>query len=83
VTYKVKANLELEEEVIKLEKNRAGRFVLATNILDKNKLTSDALLKNTKNNKLLKEVLLFSKTLYSLPIVSFLKILNELKLWRC
>ncbi len=83
MTYKVKANLELEEEVIKLEKNRAGRFVLATNILDKNKLTSDALLKNTKNNKLLKEVLLFSKTLYSLPIVSFLKILNELKLWRC
>ncbi len=71
VTYKVKANLELEEEVIKLEKNRAGRFVLATNILDKNKLTSDALLKKYKEQQaaergfaFLKDPLFFADSIF-------------------
>ena len=71
LTYKVQANLEREEEVIKLEKNRAGRFVLATNILDKNKLTSDALLKKYKEQQaaergfaFLKDPLFFADSIF-------------------
>ena len=71
LTYKVQANLEREEAVIKLEKNRAGRFVLATNILDKNKLTSNTLLKKYKEQQaaergfaFLKDPLFFADSIF-------------------
>ncbi|MDM3848139.1 MAG: IS1634 family transposase [Aphanizomenon gracile PMC638.10] len=42
IKYQVKSQIETREEVIETEKIKAGRFILATNILDKNELSDEA-----------------------------------------
>ena len=85
VSYTLKVFLEQEPEAIKLYQRRAGRFILATNILEEGELTPDEMLSKYKEQQsnLLKEVFALLKTLYSLLIVCFLSLLKELKLWQC
>ena len=47
--YQVKAGLDLKNHVIKNEKKRAGRFILATKILDDSELSDDEMLAEYKN----------------------------------
>jgi transposase len=51
ISYKVQADLELDEQVVAAEKNRAGRFVLATNVLDSSQLSPDEVLTKYKEQQ--------------------------------
>ncbi len=51
IYYKVQADLELYKQVVEAEKKRAGRFILATNVLDSSKLTSDEVLTKYKEQQ--------------------------------
>ena len=42
--YKVEVKVSLRESKIELEKKRSGRFILATNVLDKMELTTEDML---------------------------------------
>ncbi len=82
-SYQVQAELELNLAAIERLKKRAGRFVLATNDLEKKRLSSEDILKNIKGNKLRKEDFLFSKTPAFLPTVSFSNLPIELRSGPC
>nr|WP_275993565.1 IS1634 family transposase [Argonema antarcticum] len=41
IKYQVKGRLEIRLSVIEAEKTKAGRFILATNVVDNNELTND------------------------------------------
>ncbi len=49
--YKVQTTLELDTQAIEVLHKRAGRFVLATNDLDKKRLTSEGILKKYKEQQ--------------------------------
>ncbi|NEP06838.1 MAG: IS1634 family transposase [Okeania sp. SIO2G4] len=46
--YRIKGNLVLNSELVNKEKNRAGRFILATNVLEHQFLSDDELLREYK-----------------------------------
>lgn len=48
ISYRIQANLERDESVIELELRRAGRFVLATNVLDTQQLSPQEMLEEYK-----------------------------------
>ena len=48
IKYQVKGQIETREEVIESEKIKAGRFILATNVLDKNELSDEQVLEEYK-----------------------------------
>lgn len=48
ITYRIQATLVRDESVIEQEKRRAGRFVLATNVLDTKQLSADEMLQEYK-----------------------------------
>lgn len=48
ITYRIRASLEQDKSVIEQEKRRAGRFVLATNVLDIQQLSLEDMLEEYK-----------------------------------
>jgi transposase len=50
-SYKITATLELKTIVVKAEQQQAGRFILATNILDTQQLSNDEMLSKYKNQQ--------------------------------
>jgi transposase len=50
-SYKITASLELKTDVVEREKKQAGRFILATNVLDTQQLTNDEMLIKYKNQQ--------------------------------
>jgi len=63
--YQVDALLELKETALAVEIKRAGRFILATNVIDTKELSDDDALR-IRHSSLLSAVSGFSKTLYFL-----------------
>lgn len=51
ITYQIQATLERDTNVIATETNQAGRFVLATNVLDFNELSNDQMLSKYKEQQ--------------------------------
>lgn len=71
VTYQVQANLVPLEAAIDLEKLRAGRFILATNVLDSQELSAEAALleykdqqANERGFRFLKDPLFFTSSVF-------------------
>ena len=59
IAYQIIGKIKTRPEIRSAEKIKAGRFILATNILDKKEITNQQILKNTKTNKVTKEDLYF------------------------
>ncbi len=51
ITYQIQATLVRDQSVIETETRRAGRFVLATNVLDVNELSNDEMLREYKGQQ--------------------------------
>lgn len=51
LNYKIKASLEQKANVIDTERRQAGRFILATNVLDISQLTPDEMIAKYKNQQ--------------------------------
>jgi len=71
IKYQVKGQIETREEVIEAEKIKAGRFILATNILDKNELSDEKVLEeykaqqsNERGFRFLKDPLFFTSSVF-------------------
>ena len=71
IKYQVKSQIETREEVIETEKIKAGRFILATNILDKNELSDEQVLEEYKSQqsnergfRFLKDPLFFTSSVF-------------------
>ena len=71
IKYQVKGQLETRLSVIEAEKIKAGRFILATNIVDKNELSNDETLKeykaqqsNERGFRFLKDPLFFTSSVF-------------------
>ena len=71
IKYQVTGKIEISEEVIKAEKIKAGRFILATNILDKNELSDEQVLEeykaqqsNERGFRFLKDPLFFTSSVF-------------------
>lgn len=47
--YSATFEIKINQERIRLEKNKAGKFILATNVLNKEELPSEELLLQSKN----------------------------------
>lgn len=69
--YKIQAFLEPDSSVIEVETRQAGRFVLATNVLDVNKLSNDEMLSKYKEQQssergfgFLKDPLFFTNSVF-------------------
>ena len=50
-SYKVTAHLELKSDVVEAERRQAGRFILATNVLEVNQLSPDEMIAKYKNQQ--------------------------------
>lgn len=50
-SYKVTARIELKSDVVEVERQQAGRFILATNVLDVNQLSPDEMIAKYKNQQ--------------------------------
>ncbi len=50
-SYKVTVRLELKSDVVEAERRQAGRFILATNVLDNNQLNPDEMIAKYKNQQ--------------------------------
>ncbi len=50
-SYKLTACLELKSDVVEAERRQAGRFILATNVLDVNQLSSEDMIAKYKNQQ--------------------------------
>lgn len=50
-SYKVTASLEVKSDVVEAEQRQAGRFILATNVLDVNQLSPDEMIAKYKNQQ--------------------------------
>ena len=50
-TYRIQATLVVNETVLEQQRQQAGRFILATNVLDKKQLNNDALLSEYKEQQ--------------------------------
>jgi len=68
--YRLSAQLELQGEKLDLARFQAGRFILATNVLEPKTLT-DEFSRSIRLNNLPKEGSAFLKTLYFLPVAFF------------
>jgi hypothetical protein len=68
--YRLSAQLELQGEKVDLARFQAGRFILATNVLEPKTLT-DEFSRSIRLNNLPKEGSAFLKTLYFLPVAFF------------
>jgi transposase len=71
ITYRVTGELETKLEVIEAEKTQAGRFILATNVIDKNELSNESVLKEYKAQqstergfRFLKDPLFFTSSVF-------------------
>ena len=71
IKYQVKGQIETREEVIESEKIKAGRFILATNVLDKNELSDEQVLEeykaqqsNERGFRFLKDPLFFTSSVF-------------------
>lgn len=71
ITYSVQATLVPNPEVIELEMTRAGRFILATNVLDATELSADDTLREYKDQqsnergfRFLKDPLFFTSSVF-------------------
>jgi transposase len=71
IKYQVKGQIETKEEVIEAEKIKAGRFILATNVLDKNELSDEQVLEEYKAQqsneggfRFLKDPLFFTSSVF-------------------
>jgi transposase len=71
IKYQIKGQIETRMEVIELEKIKAGRFILATNILDKNELSNQQVLleykaqqSNERGFRFLKDPLFFTSSVF-------------------
>lgn len=71
IKYQVKGQIETRVEVIELEKIKAGRFILATNILDKSELSNEQVLleykaqqSNERGFRFLKDPLFFTSSVF-------------------
>ena len=69
--YKISGQVEREESVIEAEKIQAGRFILATNILDRNEVSNQEILKeykgqqsNERGFRFLKDPLFFTSSVF-------------------
>ena len=51
LNYKITASLELKANVVDAERRQAGRFILATNVLDISQLTPDEMIAKYKNQQ--------------------------------
>jgi transposase len=70
-SYKVTAHLELKSDVVEAERRQAGRFILATNVLEVNLLSPDEMIAKYKNQQssergfsFLKDPLLFTDSVF-------------------
>lgn len=71
IKYQVKGQIETRIEVIESEKIKAGRFILATNVLDKNELSNEEILEeykaqqcNERGFRFLKDPLFFTSSVF-------------------
>jgi transposase len=71
IKYQVKGQIVTLEEVIESEKIKAGRFILATNVLDKNELSNEQILEeykaqqsNERGFRFLKDPLFFTSSVF-------------------
>jgi transposase len=71
IKYQVKGQIETSPEVIEAEKIKAGRFILATNVLDKNELSNEEVLEeykaqqsNERGFRFLKDPLFFTSSVF-------------------
>ena len=71
VSYQISGKIETKPEIISAEKIKAGRFILATNILDKNEITNQKILEEYKDQqsnerrfRFLKDPLFFSSSVF-------------------
>jgi hypothetical protein len=71
IKYQVKGQIETREEVLEAEKIKAGRFILATNVLDKNELSDEQVLEeykaqqsNERGFRFLKDPLFFTSSVF-------------------
>jgi transposase len=71
VTYHVKVKSVIDEDVVAREQRKAGRFILATNVLDEQKLSADELLSRYKEQqypergwRFLKDPLFFTSSIF-------------------
>jgi transposase len=71
IKYQIKGQIETRPEVIESEKIKAGRFILATNILDKNELSNEQILEeykaqqcNERGFRFLKDPLFFTSSVF-------------------
>jgi transposase len=71
IKYQVKGQIETKEEVTEAEKIKAGRFILATNVLDKNELSDEQVLEeykaqqsNERGFRFLKDPLFFTSSVF-------------------
>ncbi len=71
IVYSIEANIKEKQSFISAEKNRAGRFILATNVLDKQKLSTEEILSGSKKQqsaergfRFLKDPLFFADSIF-------------------
>ena len=71
IKYQIKGQIETRPEVIESEKIKAGRFILATNILDNNELSDEQILEeykaqqcNERGFRFLKDPLFFTSSVF-------------------
>lgn len=72
-TYKIQANLVRNQSVIETETRRAGRFVLATNVIDITELSNDEMLREYKEQQSAERGFGFLKDPYFFTDSVFLK----------
>ncbi|UGS11446.1 IS1634 family transposase [Microcystis aeruginosa FACHB-905 = DIANCHI905] len=77
ISYQISATVCQDESKINTELLSAGRFIIATNVLDSQELSDDSMLREYKAQQSCERGLVFSKTHYFLPIVFSLKVLRE------
>ena len=71
IAYQIIGKIETRSEIISAEKIKAGRFILATNILDKNEITNQQILEEYKDQqsnergfRFLKDPLFFTSSVF-------------------
>jgi transposase len=71
VSYQISGKIETKPEIISAEKSKAGRFILATNILDKNEISNQQILEEYKDQqsnergfRFLKDPLFFTSSVF-------------------
>ena len=71
IKYQIKGHIETRAEVIETQKLKAGRFILATNVLDKNELSNQQVLEEYKDQqcdergfRFLKDPLFFTSSVF-------------------